>query len=64
MHAIKNSLIYLYLFIFFILAGMTFASVFTLLAISVDRLWSVTWSIHYRNHNNKKKVTLAIGAVW
>lgn len=44
--------------------GMTFASVFTLTAISLDRLWSVTWSLHYRNHNSKKKTLVAIGVVW
>ena len=44
--------------------GMTFASVFTLVAISLDRNWSVTWSIHYRTHNTKKKTILVIIAIW
>ena len=44
--------------------GMTFASVFTLVAISVDRMWSVMWSLHYRNHNNRKKVALSLVVVW
>lgn len=44
--------------------GMTFASVFTLIVISVDRFWSVTWSVHYRAHHNKKKCIRLIIAVW
>ncbi|XP_060066250.1 beta-2 adrenergic receptor-like [Ylistrum balloti] len=44
--------------------GMTFASVFTLIAISVDRFWSVTWSLHYRAHHNKIKAVRVIVAVW
>ena len=44
--------------------GMTFASVFTLIVISIDRFWSVTWSVHYRAHHNKKKCLRLIMAVW
>lgn len=44
--------------------GMTFASVFTLLVISIDRFWSVSWSLHYRRNNNKKKCVIAIAIVW
>ncbi|XP_033746495.1 muscarinic acetylcholine receptor M3-like [Pecten maximus] len=44
--------------------GMTFASVFTLLVISIDRFWSVTWSVHYRAHHNKRKCIRLIIAVW
>ena len=44
--------------------GMTFASVFTLVAISLDRFYSVTWSIHYRKHNTKRKAKVVIGIVW
>lgn len=44
--------------------GMTFASVFTLMAISIDRFWSVTWGFHYRAHHNKRKAVLIIAAVW
>ncbi|KAK7086618.1 hypothetical protein SK128_026147 [Halocaridina rubra] len=43
---------------------MTFESVMTLAAISVDRLWSVTWSLHYRNHNSGKKSLLIILSTW
>ncbi|XP_060552180.1 alpha-2A adrenergic receptor-like [Ruditapes philippinarum] len=44
--------------------AMTFASVFTLVAISVDRFWCVTWAIHYRMHNNKNKTAFVIGIIW
>ncbi|XP_064594836.1 muscarinic acetylcholine receptor M4-like [Liolophura sinensis] len=44
--------------------GMTFASVFTLIAISLDRFWSVTWSLHYRTHHTRKKCLIIIGAIW
>ncbi|XP_060063808.1 beta-3 adrenergic receptor-like [Ylistrum balloti] len=44
--------------------GMTFASVFTLIVISIDRFWSVTWSVHYRAHHNKRKCIRLIIAVW
>lgn len=44
--------------------AMTFASVFTLVAISVDRFWCVTWPIHFKMHNNKKKSAIIIAAVW
>ncbi|XP_067685354.1 alpha-2A adrenergic receptor-like [Haliotis asinina] len=44
--------------------GMTFASVFTLVVISVDRFWSVQWSIHYRHHHNKRKTIVLIGLIW
>ncbi|XP_046563713.1 muscarinic acetylcholine receptor M2-like [Haliotis rubra] len=44
--------------------GMTFASVFTLVVISVDRFWSVQWSIHYRHHHNKRKTMVLIGLIW
>ena len=44
--------------------GMTFVSVFTLVLISVDRFWSVTWSVHYRHHHNKKKSFIAIVCSW
>ncbi|OWF53220.1 muscarinic acetylcholine receptor M5-like [Mizuhopecten yessoensis] len=44
--------------------GMTFASVFTLIVISIDRFWSVTWSVHYRAHHNKSKCIRLIIAVW
>ncbi|XP_041349585.1 D(1)-like dopamine receptor [Gigantopelta aegis] len=44
--------------------GMTFASVFTLIVISVDRFWSVSWSLHYRIHHRKKKAFISIAVVW
>ena len=44
--------------------GMTFASVFTLVAISLDRLWSIVWGLHYRTHNTLKKTVWAIAIVW
>lgn len=44
--------------------GMTFVSVFTLLVISVDRFWSVTWSMHYKIHHTKKKVLIFILCIW
>ena len=44
--------------------GMTFCSIFTLVAISVDRYWSVHWSHHYRLHNNWRKAAIFIAAVW
>ena len=44
--------------------AMTFASVFTLVAISVDRFWCVTWAIHYKQHNNKNKTALVIAIIW
>ncbi|XP_052058942.1 D(2) dopamine receptor-like [Mytilus californianus] len=44
--------------------AMTFASVFTLTAISIDRFWSVTWPIHYRNNSTIKKTIIMIAIVW
>ncbi|GFO14443.1 alpha-1a adrenergic receptor [Plakobranchus ocellatus] len=44
--------------------GMTFASVFTLVAISTDRFWSVYWSVQYRSVNKKKKSLTMIAIVW
>ena len=43
---------------------MTFVSVFTLILISWDRFWSVTWSVHYRQHHTKKKCLVAILMAW
>ncbi|XP_014671446.1 PREDICTED: 5-hydroxytryptamine receptor 1A-alpha-like [Priapulus caudatus] len=42
----------------------TTASIFTMLAISMDRLWSVTWSVHYRNNNTTRKTIAIISVVW
>ena len=47
--------------------GLTFESLFTLLLISVDRLWSVTWSEHYRRfyfRHGKRKCVIAITCSW
>lgn len=44
--------------------AMTFASVFTLVAISIDRFWCVTWAIHYRMHNNQTRTTIILGVIW
>jgi len=41
-----------------------FASSYMLAAISIDRLWSIKWSIHYRNHNTKKKAGIIVVVVW
>ena len=40
------------------------ASTYMLAAISIDRLWSIKWSIHYRNHNTKKKAAIIVLVVW
>ncbi|WAR04942.1 ADA2C-like protein [Mya arenaria] len=44
--------------------AMTFASVFTLVAISVDRFWCVTWPIHYKKYNNQSFYRLFVVAIW
>ena len=44
--------------------GMTFVSVFTLILISVDRFWSVTWSLHHRRHHSRKRAIVAILCMW
>jgi 7 transmembrane receptor (rhodopsin family) len=41
-----------------------FASTYSLAAISVDRLWSIKWSIHYRQHNTKRKAAVTVAIVW
>lgn len=44
--------------------AMTFASVFTIVAISIDRFWSVTWANHYRTHNTRRKTVIILLIVW
>lgn len=44
--------------------AMTFASVFTLVAISIDRFWCVTWAVHYRMYNNKTKTVIILALIW
>ncbi|KAK7484149.1 hypothetical protein BaRGS_00024638 [Batillaria attramentaria] len=43
---------------------MTFESVFTILAISVDRYWSVRWSVHYRSTKTRKTAVLTLATTW
>lgn len=43
---------------------LTTASIFTMLAISVDRVWAVTWSINYSNNNTQRKTMIIIASVW
>ena len=40
------------------------ASIYTLIAISIDRLWAITWSIHYRHNNTKKKALISVAIIW
>ena len=51
------------MWIFFDFA-LTFASVFTLVAISIDRYWSVSWSLHYRIHHSVHKCIGIILFTW
>ncbi|KAL4228548.1 7 transmembrane receptor (rhodopsin) [Mactra antiquata] len=44
--------------------AMTFASVFTLVAISIDRFWCVTWAVHYRRYNSKTKTAIILAVIW
>lgn len=44
--------------------GMTFASVFTIIVISFDRFWAVTWPNHYKTNNTRKKCFLFIAIIW
>lgn len=44
--------------------AMTFASVFTIVAISLDRYWSVTWAVQYNNTNGKKKNLIILSIIW
>jgi len=41
-----------------------FASSYMLAAISIDRLWSIKWAVHYRNNNTKKKAAITVIVVW
>jgi hypothetical protein len=41
-----------------------FASTYSLAAISLDRLWSIKWSIHYRQHNTKRKASIMVATIW
>ncbi|XP_062588738.1 alpha-2A adrenergic receptor-like [Saccostrea cucullata] len=44
--------------------AMTFASVFTIVAISLDRFWSVTWAMQYKQINGKRKNIIILTIVW
>lgn len=44
--------------------AMTFASVFTIVAISLDRFCSVTWAIKYKNTNGKRKNRIILTILW
>jgi len=43
---------------------LVFASCYTLAAIAVDRMWSIKWSIHYRQHNSMRKAIAFILCIW
>jgi len=44
--------------------AMTFASVFTLVAISINRFWSVTWFVHYKTHNTRARTVFILLVIW
>lgn len=44
--------------------GMTFASIYTLVAISVDRYWAACFSVHYKTHNTRRRTIVIIAIVW
>ena len=44
--------------------GMTFASIYTLVAISIDRYWAACYSLHYRRHNTKRRTIVIIVMIW
>ncbi|KAK3582966.1 hypothetical protein CHS0354_027080 [Potamilus streckersoni] len=44
--------------------ALTFSSVFTIVAISIDRWWSVTWPNQYRLHNTPLKTLIILLVGW
>lgn len=44
--------------------GMTFISIFTLVAISIDRYWAACWIQSYRIHNTRKRTLICIALIW
>lgn len=44
--------------------NLVFVSSWSLAAIAFDRMWSIKWSIHYRQHNNMRKATGFVIAIW
>jgi 7 transmembrane receptor (rhodopsin family) len=48
----------------FLFRYMTFESVVTLAVISMERLWSVRWPIHYKQTNSLKNIAFLILGTW
>jgi len=44
--------------------GMTFVSIFTLVAISIDRYWAACYAQSYKIHNTRKRTLICIAFVW
>ena len=44
--------------------GMTFVSIFTLVAISIDRYWAACYAQSYKIHNTRKRTLTCIAFIW
>jgi len=44
--------------------GMTFVSIFTLVAISLDRYWAACYAQSYKIHNTRKRTLICIAFIW
>ena len=44
--------------------GLTFASINTLVVISLNRLWAARWSSNYRRHSTRRTTVMAIVMSW
>lgn len=44
--------------------GMTFLSIFTLMAVSLDRYWAACYSVHYRANNTRCKNVVILSLTW
>src|SRR6218665_223932 len=44
--------------------GMTFVSIFTLVAISIDRYWAACYAQSYKIHNTRKRTLICIALIW
>lgn len=44
--------------------GMTFVSILTLVAISVDRYWAACWCQSYRIHNTRRRTLICVALIW